>query len=249
MDRATFMSIGASLGVICTAVSTAIAVPKAQERIKQAEAKKGEALTTQETVAAALPAYIPPALIGFGTVAGILGANILNKQQQASLISSYAVLEQCYKQYRNTLVELHGPAADEEVRENMVTEHKELQRARHDLKRTDVCEPDSLLRWYEPISGQWFTAYEREVMDAEYHVNRNYILSGSACVNDLLYFLDLPDMGEKGTELVWDICLDEIFWIDFEHEESQDENGIYYIVNSIYDPISITSDEWKEYYG
>ena len=206
-------------------------------------------MTAKETVSAALPAYIPPIAFGAGTIACILGANVLNKKQQAALISSYALLEQCYKKYRDTLVDLHGPAADEEVRENMVNDHVELQRAQYDLRRTDVCEPDSLLRWYEPISDQWFTAYEREVMDAEYHVNRNYILSGSACANDLLYFLNLPDMGEKGTELIWDICLDEIFWIDFEHEESQDENGIYYIVKSIYDPIDITSDEWKEYYG
>lgn len=243
MDKATIISIGASLGVIGTAVTTAMAVPKAQERIKEAKKDKGEELTTKEIIAAALPAYIPPAAMCAGTVACILGANALNKKQQASIISSYALLEQCYKRYRDTLIDIHGPAADEEVRE-----HMELQRSQYDLKRVDVSTPDAVLRWYEPISGQWFNAYEREVMDAEYHFNRNFVLGGGACVNELLYFLNLPDMGEKGAALIWDMCCEEIYWVDFEHDEAEDENGIYYIVNPIYNPIDITSDEWKEYY-
>lgn len=205
-------------------------------------------MTAKETVSVALPAYIPPIAFGAGTIACILGANVLNKKRQAALISSYALLEQCYKKYRDTLVDLHGPAADEEVREHMVEEHAELQRQRCDLMRTDVHEPDAILRWYEPISGQWFAAYEREVMDAEYHFNRNFVLGGGACVNELLYFLNLPDMGEEGATLVWDMCAEEIYWVDFEHTEAEDEKGIYYVVNPIYDPIDTTSDEWREYF-
>ena len=205
-------------------------------------------MTAKETVSVALPAYIPPIAFGAGTIACILGANVLNKKQQAALISSYALLEQCYKKYRDTLVDLHGPAADEEVRENMVNDHVELQRAQYDLMRTDVRTPDALVRWYEPISKQWFTAYEREVMDAEYHLNRNYSLEGAADVNDLLYFLNIPDMGDKGTRLIWDMCVEELMWIDFQHLSAEDENGVYYIVSAVYDPIDVDSDEWREYF-
>lgn len=237
MDRATLMSIGASLGVIGTAVVTAKAVPKAQERIKEAQKEKGEELTTKETIVAALPAYIPPVAMCAGTIAGILGANALNNKRQASLISSYALLEQCYKRYRETLVDLHGPAADEEVRENMG--EVEIARGNCMWHRTDIQEPDRLLRWYEPISKQWFEAYERVVMDAEYHFNRNYQLScGTQTVNNLLYFLNIPDMGEEGAVLGW-CAEDEIYWIDFEHDEKADEKGIYYEIRTVVDPTNV----------
>lgn len=242
MNKATVLTLLASVGVVGTAIATATAVPKAQEKIAEAESQKGSELTTTEKVKASAECYIPPALIGAGTIACVLGANALNTQQQASMISSYAFLEQCYKQYRDTLIELHGPAADEEVREHMAV------RYRSDYHQCNIDIPDQRLRWYEPISNQWFEAYEREVMDAEYHFNRNYALSCEQSMNNLLYFLNIPDMGERGEELVW--VMDEgIAWIDFEHEEAQDEKGIYYILNCVYGPEDTTSEYWKQYYG
>lgn len=233
MDKSTLISIGASIGVIGTAISAAKAAPKAQERIKNAEEEKGEKLTTQETVVAALPAYIPPALFAFGTITSILGANALNQGGQASLISSYAVLEQCYRQYRDSLIELHGPAADEEVREHMGAVRA------YSLHESCLDRPDYITRWYEPISDQWFEAYEREVMDAEYHFNRNYTLGfGTQTVNNYLYFLNLPDMGEEGDRFGW-CAEDGIQWIDFEHEEKEDEHGIYYVVSACWPPANI----------
>lgn len=233
MNKATVLTLLASVGVVGTAIATATAVPKAQEKIAEAESQKGSELTTTEKVKASAECYIPPALIGAGTIACVLGANALNKQQQASMISSYAFLEQCYKQYRDTLIELHGPAADEEVREHMAV------RYRSDYHRYNIDIPDQRLRWYEPISNQWFEAYEREVMDAEYHFNRNYQLCcGTQTVNNLLYFLNLPDMGEEGDINGW-CAEDEIYWIDFEHDEQTDADGVYYVINTVFAPCNV----------
>ena len=115
----------------------------------------------------------------------------------------------------------------------------DIARGRCDLCRIDITEPDRYLRWYEPISGQWFYAYEREVMDAEYHFNRNYQLGcGTQTVNNLLYFLNLPDMGEEGYKNGW-CAEDEIYWIDFEHDEQNDEDGVYYVINTVFAPSNI----------
>lgn len=243
MDKSTLISVGASLGVVGTAVATAFAVPKAQRILNEEEAKKGESLTTKEKIVATADCYIPPILLGTGTIVCILGANVLNKKRQASLISSYAVLEQCYRNYRSTLVKLHGPAADEEVLKNMTPV-----RTNYMYHQTCIADPDCMLRWYEPISDQWFEAYEREVIDAEYFFNRNYALGCEISVNELLYFLNLPDMGERGSELVW--VMDEgCMWIDFEHEEAEDEKGTYYILNCVNGPEDSTTEEWQECYG
>ena len=246
MNKSTILTILASVGIVGTAIATAKAVPKAQKKIAEAESQKGSELTTTEKVKASADCYIPPALIGAGTVACVLGANALNKQQQASLVSSFTILEQCYKNYRGTLIDLHGPAADEEVRERMA-DTANLQRTNSQVCYVDV-ESDRYLKWYEPISDQWFEADERFVMDAEYHFNRNYVLMRDQNVNDLLYFLNLPDMGERGDELVW-IPEEGYLWIDFEHEEVRDGDDVYYVINCVTPPSDSTDKEWQKCYG
>lgn len=232
-NKSTLLSITAVGGLIGTTILTAKAAPEANRRLEKAKEKKGEELTFTEKVSIAAPVYIPPAALCAGTAMCIMGANALNRKQEASLISAYAVLEQCYKDYRETLVDLHGPAADEEVLQHMAV------RQRYDFHATDIDFPDKYLRWYEPISGQWFEAYERTVMDAEYHFNRNYALGfGVQTVNNLLYFLNLPDMGEEGEKNGWR-AEDEIYWIDFEHVEKHDDKGIYYEIWTIFDPVNV----------
>ena len=145
----TFLSILAVGGVVVTAVLAVKGTPKAKQRIGIAEMNKGEPLTTPEMVIAAAPAYIPSALAGVATVSCILGANVLNKKQQVALASAYMVTDQYLKNYRSTLIKLHGKEADEEVRAEMVREYC-------DYHVTGVDYPDEKVTFYDEISGRTF---------------------------------------------------------------------------------------------
>ena len=112
------------IGVIGTAVLTACATPKAMRLLENTEYEKiatsGEPLTKLEKVKIAAPAYIPAALTGTATIACIIGANVLNHRQQASLMSAYALLDRSYKEYRSKVRELYGKEADIRIREEMI---------------------------------------------------------------------------------------------------------------------------------
>lgn len=118
------------VGVVGTAIATGKSTPKAKELLRRAEEDKGRELTRLEIVKAAAPAYIPTIIIGASTIACIVGSNILNKRQQASLASAYALLDNSYKEYRRKVSELYGEDADEQVKVELAKDEYE------DIKET-----------------------------------------------------------------------------------------------------------------
>lgn len=216
-------------GVVATAVLAASGTPKALSLMEEAAKKKGKPLTRAETACAALPAYAPAAAVGLGTIACIFGVNILNRHQQASLASAYALLDSYHREYRRKLAELHGEEADREVRDAIV-------RSRCNFHPLHVGEPDRKAIFYEEISGESIACYEREVMDAEYHLNRNFALRGTASLNEFYSFLGLPET-VYGEEVGWTMA-DGYSWIDFEHRlVSRDDGGDdIYAIDMIFPP-------------
>ena len=100
-NSSTILTVVGATGVIATSVMAVKATPKALAMIEKAKEEKGEDLTKLETIKVAGPAYIPAAIAGISTIACIFGANILNKRQQAALMSAYALIDNSYKEYKN----------------------------------------------------------------------------------------------------------------------------------------------------
>lgn len=116
----TILTFIGAAGVVGTAIMAVKAKPKADKLLEEAKYEKKEPLTKIETVKAVVPAYLPSILIGASTIACIIGANLLNKKSQASLMSTYALLENSYKEYRNKVNDLYGEEADDEVKTSLV---------------------------------------------------------------------------------------------------------------------------------
>lgn len=233
---ATVLTWVSAVGVIGTAVLAARATPKATLLLAKAEKEKGGALTKVEAVSAAAPAYAPTLLVGAGTICCLFGANILNKRQQAVVTGAYAMLSNYHKEYRETLKELYGEEADEKIQSVMA-------RRRCDYHQTNLEAPDRKVIWYDEISGESIARYEREIMDAEYHFNRNYTMRGYALLNELYEFLGLPPT-EYGSRVGWSMA-DGIEWVDFEHRLlSRDDGGTdIYAIDMIFSPEEL--EEWK----
>ena len=91
----TILTCISAAGVVVTVVLAVKATPKALKCIeKEKEAKNaenGENLTRMETITACWRCYIPAAATGIATIGCIFGANALNRRQQASLVSAYAL--------------------------------------------------------------------------------------------------------------------------------------------------------------
>lgn len=239
----TILTVLGAIGVVGTAIMTAKAVPKAMKLVEEAEKEKGEELSKWETIQVAAPTYIPSILLGTGTLVCIFGANILNKRSQASLASAYALLDQSYKEYRSKLKELYGEEAHKNIIDSIALDYAENVSITcgscYGLNTCDLSveENDGKPRlFYDAFSKRYFEKTIEQVLNAEYHINRNCILRGEVTVNEFYDFLGLNHI-DGGDDLIWFPC-DDFLWIDFNHRKVQLEDGLQcYIIEMMFEPM------------
>ena len=230
---ATILTGIGTAGVVITAVSAIKATPKALYSIEEAEKEKGDKLSNKEKIITTTHIYLPTIIIGVSTIACILGANILNKKQQASLISAYALLQKSYTEYRDKVNEMYGDdaAVDKEMAKDIY----------RDTKPEVSSEEKSL--FYDMFSKRYFESNKVDVISAEYHFNRNFTLRGYATLNELYDFLGI-DKIKGGDTIGWSIDAGMAFygysWVDFEHDFITTDAGMEVCLISM--PFAPTSD-------
>lgn len=112
----------------------------------------------------------------------------------------------------------------------------------------DLPIPERSVIFYEPYSGTYFKSTIGRVLQAEYTLNRNFVLGEVISLNDWYSYLGLPRRA-NGDEYCWDICrsgCDSIFWIDFNHIVKTTDEGEYYIIEPQSNPMRV--NELGEYY-
>ena len=241
-NSATILTVAAAVGVITTSVLSSKAAIKASRVLAHKEEEKGEKLTFEETISSVWTIYIPPVVAGMSTIACVFGANILNKRQQASLASAYALIDNSYKEYKAKLKELYGEEAHNNIVDAIAAEKCEdvhVYAGGLTSAYTQEIESDAEPRlFYDEYSGRYFETTIEKVLLAEYHLNRNYILRGFARLNEFYEFLGLEPT-DYGETVGWDIC-GEIYWIDFNHRKAfigDDNDGFEcYIIEMPYYP-------------
>lgn len=211
------------VGVGGTIITTAVATHKAAKRIDAATEAKGEALTKTELVMTAAPVYIPVVLVAGSTIACIFGANVLNKRQQASLISAYALLDNTHKEYRGKLKELYGEEADIKIQDAIAKAKRDDDMCAYAPGLQGATRSEEKVLFYEPIRGEYFEASMNDVLNAEYHLNRNFALRGCASLNEFYDFLGL-EKTDFGDAIGWssnDFLEGGLTpWIDFDHRRT-----------------------------
>ena len=120
------LSCVASAGVVVTAIAAAKATPRAVALIYADSRKKHDgdpyAYTKKEAFIAAWKCYVPAVVFGASTIACIMGANALNRRQQAALTSAYALVQSSYKEYKDKLKELYGEEAHNAIIDSIAKE-------------------------------------------------------------------------------------------------------------------------------
>ena len=241
----TILSGLGAAGVIVTSVLAVHATPKALRKIR-ADSKVNhdgdpEAYSKLEAVRSAWVCYIPAAISGTATIFCIFGANVLNKHQQAALTSAYALLNDSYNNFKDKLKELYGEEAHRKIIDAIAAEKaKDVY-----ITADGICEstslsfdernPDDMRLFYDTFSRRYFESTIAQVLEAEYHLNRNWSLGGDVCVNDFYNFLGIEPI-DGGDYLSW-FYEDGISWIDFNHRKTVLEDGLeVYMVDIVYTP-------------
>jgi hypothetical protein len=202
-NSSTILTCVGGVGVVATSIMAVKATPKAMRLLEEAKQEKGEDLTKLEIVQVAGPAYIPAALVGVSTIACIFGANALNKQQQASLMSAYALLDNSYKDYKNKVNELYGEGANDEITGAIAKD-------KYDEDAEKPEEGKEL--FYDEFSGRYFHAHKDVVKEAEFQLNRDLSRHGGVYLNEYFEVLGLPET-DYGDYLGWSTFqLVEMYW-------------------------------------
>lgn len=230
-NASTILTCAGGAGVIATAVMAVKATPKALILLEEAKQEKGEDLSNLEKVQVAGLAYIPATLVGLSTIACIFGANVLNKRQQAALMSAYALLDNSYKDYKKKVEDLYGEEANGRIRE-------ELAKDKYDDEPISV--EDNKQLFYDDFSGRYFESTMEEVLSAETKINKLLATFGGAYLNEFYEALNIPTV-DYGDHLGWSafMMIETCWyaWLDFEHTKVTMDDGLEcYIITMGYEP-------------
>lgn len=216
--REIILAVVASVGVVATGIFSAKAVPKSIQLQEKTEKKKGSELTKAEKIKASIPAYILPVVFGTVTITCIMGNSILSERSQASLASAYGLLSTTYTKYRNKVREIYGEEAHQEIMHAIAVdkEHTIWSPGLTRAINTDFEDEGEIRLFYDVFSDRFFESTVEKVMQAEFHINRNYVLGGLYVdLNSWYEFLGLPPY-KGGDGLYW-ISLYDVHFIDFNH--------------------------------
>ena len=252
----SILTFAASAGVIATFVMAVKATPKAMKLLEEAQkeiAPNGPEtrLTPVDVVKTTWKCYIPATSIGLSTILCIIGANALNKRKQASLASAYVMLDQAFKRYRKTAIALYGENADFKIKVRAAEEIYVSADGAH-IYRPDLDTNEKKL-FFDSYSQRYFTATEAAVLNAQYHLNRNFQLRGDISVNEFYRFLGIEEIA-SGEEVGWswdDFMYFGLMWIDFENKYYEIYDGTpCCMISAQFEPRVLgRHDVYNEYYN
>ena len=233
-------SILSALGVVGTTALAIKATDNAQKELHDSS------LVGADKLSALAPYYIPTIVSGLCTVAFIFIGGHLNKRQQLSLASAYEMASASYRQYRNQVIQQFGEGTDEEIVRIISAQDAEKVPLTGSTFMGDNCLElegvhEEEVVFYDTMSKRYFTSTLGRVLQAEYHVNRNYTLGGEIPLNMFYEFLGLDDV-EPGDYIGWgwDLAEDGIAWIDFNHTKVTNKDGsVYYRIDPLFDPLPL----------
>lgn len=250
-NASTILTCLAAGGLVATAVLTAQAAVSAKDACEQAKADKdGEDLTTLEAVTIAAKEYLPAVAVGAGTMICLFSANALSRRQQAALTSAYAALEGAYRGYREKVKQIMGPGTDHMVERAMEQEKQEFEDG--DKPPWDAIQT-FYLQYYlkDDKVPMFFESTMEQVLQAEYELNRSFVLGMSATLNEFLELLGL-DLTPEGETIGWDQYIGEAHygyrWIDFEHRHFKTDDGLTVCsIDMPFDPHPLNEEDDEEW--
>ncbi len=247
----TILSVLAAVGTAATAITAVRATPKAMRLLKEASDEKGEKLTRMETVRLSGGVYIPAAAIGLSTIFCIFGANLLNQRRQTALAGALTLVQQSYRQYRSKLKELYGKDAHDAVADALAKERSSDIRitcpgmvGNSTLDFDEGAEPEIVRTFYDSFSNRYFESTISKVLQAEYHLNRNFMFGGVVSLNDFYAFLGL-EQTPLGETVGWSSCNGDIYWIDFDHHRTVLDDGLEcFVIDMVFEPTAEWLSDW-----
>lgn len=248
-------TIGSIAGVFATAGLTAYISPKAKVKLDEKKEAQSEPLTKMDIVKEVGPMCAPCVIAGAVTIGCIVGSNISSKKQLASMSAVLAVSTKYVQKYKEKIKELYGEVFEKDLSEKIEREVREEVKDDIHLEKAakkyfehctmwntgtnqSVDDPGTKMLFYDLSSGMFFEKTLEQVLLAEYHLNRHYVMNGEVTMNDWYDNLGLTElMSEINENLIWSPLDIEDIWIDFNHHLKETQDGRkYYEIEIVSEP-------------
>lgn len=203
-ENSTTVLTGLSVvGVVSTAVLTGRATFKAAELIQERELVNDvkEELTKVEKTRIVWKVYLPPVLLGVGTIASIVMANRIASKKMAALVIASGISERALSEYKERVVEKFGDNRARDIRDEV---------ANHRVAGDDVTNKEVVLTGtgevlcYDMHTGRYFMSSMEAIKKAENHINYELVHFCSASLSEFYDEIGLPPTSYS--DLVgWDV--------------------------------------------
>lgn len=101
--------------------------------------------------------------------------------------------------------------------------------------------PEEQVIFYDVMSKRYFTTTYSQVLQAEYHLNRNFVLGGAISIGQWYEFLGLTAK-EEDYFVGW-TSYDGYYWIDFDHYAGHTHDGLLYFgIDPMFSPRDLRED-------
>lgn len=240
------------LSGVGVAATTYFAIKETRNVVEEEKKVDTDSLTTTAKIHFYGSSYKATILSGTATIGCIVGSALTGKANYAALGAAAMGIREVHQQYIEAVKEIGGEELHtqimEKVCENEVPEDHCIYAGTFGL--TSSLDFDGLdepkVEFFEPLTKTSFMAKPSQVIQAEYHYNRNFQLSGQQNWYNFCELLGIDSMLDpEKKDYVRDIGFDVeymqddgIYWIDFNHKRYTHKNGMpYYMIETVFEPV------------
>lgn len=210
--------IGA-VGIIATAYFSGKAAVKTNELKKRIKWKDYSKAEDRKLVAEIVCCYTPVVIIGGVTIASVLCSNGINTRRFQAVCKAYHQASDRYSVYKMATAAIAGKDISEKIDQRI---------SKFETWSDEKKPADDKILFVDNFSQQRFWSTELDILNAQYHYNRNFQIRDWASINELydFYGIDhIEDVDIRG----FDRYELESEWgyktIDFENQRHEEEDG------------------------
>lgn len=180
------------IGVVATAVLTGRSTFKAAELIEERERLSDdvtEELTKVEKAKVVWKVYIPPVLVGVGTIASIVAANRIASKKVAALVIASGISERALAEYKERVVEKIGDKRERDIRDEIANN-----RVAEDVvtNKEVVITGTGEVLCYDMHTGRYFMSSHEAIKQAENKINYELVHFCAASLSQFYDEIGLP---------------------------------------------------------
>lgn len=168
-----------AIGVTGT-IATAILAAKAGARSVVILDRYDDSYSFRDELELVWKEFVPPVLVGSGTIAAIIMANRIGTRRTAAVTAAFAITERAYDEYKEKVVELHGENKERKVRESIAQDR--IEEATKD--REIVPASDGKVLCLDAYSGRTFYSTVEDIKAAQNWVNYELLNNMHASLTD-----------------------------------------------------------------